>query len=266
MNVPADYLTINKNAWNRKVESHFNSDFYDVSSFKDGKSSLNEIELGLLGEINGKEILHLQCHFGMDSISLAKLGAKVTAVDFSEDAIDKAKELAKELGIQVNFICADVLELDQFLDQKFDLVYTSYGTIGWLEDIEKWAGIVSNFMKPDGKFVFVEFHPVVWMFSDEFNSINFSYFKGDPIIETENGTYAERDSDLQFESVCWNHGLAEVFQSLKNHDLKIDDLQEYNYSPYNCFLGTEEFEPGKFRIVHFENKIPMVYSLVASKK
>ncbi|MEO6189099.1 MAG: class I SAM-dependent methyltransferase [Saprospiraceae bacterium] len=266
MDILKDYKKINKESWNNKVDYHMESEFYDVESFKKGKNSLNEIELNLLGSLEGKSVLHLQCHFGMDSISLARLGAIVTAVDFSDKAIDTAKQLADEQNVNLELICCDVLELDQHLDKKFDIVFTSYGTVGWLADLNQWARIVEHFLKPNGDFVFVEFHPVVWMFSDEFNSVAYSYFKGEPIIEKVQGTYADREADSEFVSVNWNHGLAEVVTALLSTGLEIKNFNEYNYSPYNCFLGTEEFEPGKFRIAHFENKIPMVYSISAKKK
>ena len=127
-----DYLKINQQLWNNKTAAHFHSDFYDVPSFLAGKSSLNAIELALLGtSIKGKRILHLQCHFGLDSFSLARLGAQVTAVDFSEKAIQKARELKHQLKLDVQFIQSDINQLDQVLDQKFDLIFTSYGVLGW---------------------------------------------------------------------------------------------------------------------------------------
>ena len=166
-----NYIEINKQSWNKKTDFHIASEFYDNESFIKGKSSLNEIELNLLGDIKGKSILHLQCHFGQDTISLNRLGAKITGVDLSDRAIEKANELAKETNAEANFICCDIYDLPNFLDEKFDIVYTSYGTIGWLPDMDKWASIISHFLKPKGKFIFVEFHPVVWMFDDDFNRV-----------------------------------------------------------------------------------------------
>ncbi|MCC6817220.1 MAG: class I SAM-dependent methyltransferase [Saprospiraceae bacterium] len=260
-----NYIQINKEAWNRKVESHFESEFYDVESFINGKNSLTSIELPLLAELTGKRVLHLQCHFGMDSISLARLGAEVVAVDFSEEAIQKGMNLAAQENANVRFICCNVLELDQYLEEQFDIVFASYGIIGWLDDLNQWAKIIAHFLKKDGRFIFAEFHPVVWMFSDRFDSVEFSYFKSEPIIENESGTYADRDADLSTQSMSWNHSLEEVFQALMKNGLSINDFKEYDFSPFNCFLNTEEFQPEKFRIAHFQNKIPMVYSLVAVK-
>jgi len=262
----SNYLDVNRDSWNNKTEVHLKSDFYNLEAFREGKSSLNAIELELLGELNGSSILHLQCHFGQDSMSLSRLGADVTGVDLSDKAIGYAKTLAKELQLNTKFICSDLYDLPNVLDTQFDLVYTSYGTIGWLPDLDKWAKIVSHFLKPDGRFVFVEFHPVVWIFDDEFKHVKYNYFKSDPIIETESGTYADRTSDIQQQTITWNHGLSEVFSSLLEQGFDIKTFREYDYSPYNCFKNTHEFEPGKFRIKGLEDKLPLVYALVAGRK
>ncbi len=260
-----NYKEINKTLWNNKTDVHINSEFYDNKTFIKGRNSLNSIEFELLGDIKGKSILHLQCHFGQDTISLNRLGATVTGIDLSDKAIERGKELANKTNSDVTFICCDIYDLPQHLDKKFDLVFTSYGTIGWLPDLDKWAKIVSRFLKPNGKFIFVEFHPVVWMFDDNFKIIEFNYFNDAPIVETEEGTYADQDAPIKNKSVSWNHSISEVVTSLLQNGLEINSMKEYDYSPYNCFNGIVEFEPQKFRIKHLENKIPMVYSLVANK-
>ena len=266
MNKEDDYIRINKESWNNKTEAHFNSEFYDVGGFLKGKSSLNDIELNLLGDIKGKTILHLQCHFGQDSISLARAGAEVTGADLSDKAIEKANELsALANNTPVRFICCDIYELPLVLNEQFDIVFTSYGTIGWLPDLDKWAKVISGFLKPGGRFIFAEFHPVVWMFDDNFEKIGYNYFKTDAIIETETGTYADNNAPLKQETVSWNHGMGEVLTALLANSSKITSFEEFDYSPYNCFNKTEEFEPGKFRIKHLENKIPMVYAISAVK-
>ena len=266
MEKPIDYLRINKDSWNRRTAHHVESEFYDMKNFLAGNSSLNPIELNLLGDLNGKKILHLQCHFGQDSISLSRLGAEVVGVDLSDKAIEAAEKLAQETNSTAQFICCDIYNLPQHLDQEFDIVFTSYGTIAWLPDLNKWAAVISKFLKPQGKFVFVEFHPVVWMFDDNFEKVGYNYFNTGPIVEIEAGTYADRSADLNQEYVCWNHSLSEVLSSLIHNKLTISSFEEYDYSPYNCFLHTIEFEPKKFRIEHLDNKIPMVYSLIAEKK
>ena len=260
-----NYIEINKQSWNNRTESHVNSEFYDMKGFLSGQNSLNEIELLLLGNIKGKSILHLQCHFGQDSISLSRLGAEVTGVDFSDKAISFAKQISTDTKSNTTFICCNIYDLPNYLDEEFDIVFTSYGTIGWLPDLNKWAGIVSKFLKPTGQFIFVEFHPVVWLFDDEFKKIAYNYFNTEAIVETEEGTYADKSAPISQEYVMWNHPLSDVISSLLDNKLQLNTFQEYNYSPYNCFNNTEEIESKKFRIKHLDAKIPMVYSLSAKK-
>ena len=126
-----DYLKINKQFWNDAVPKHMKSEFYDMQSFRAGKTSLREIELQLLGDVTDKSILHLQCHFGQDTLSLQRMGAICTGIDFSEQAIMHAKKLNKEINEQATFICSDIYELPQIHAHQYDIVYTSYGTIGW---------------------------------------------------------------------------------------------------------------------------------------
>lgn len=265
MNNQIDYFEINKKSWNAKTDIHIESAFYDVDGFLNGKNSLKEIELNLLGDVKGKSILHLQCHFGQDSISLSRMGAKVTGVDLSDISIERARTFAEKTKTDTTFICCDLYDLPNQLDQEFDIVFTTYGTIGWLPDLDKWAEIVSRFLKPGGEFIFVEFHPAVWMYDDDFQKIGYNYFNIGPIVETYNGTYAEKSADLSQQYVMWNHGIGEVLNSLIKNKLQLQSFNEYNYSPYDCFRHTYEFEPGKFRIKSFEDKFPMVYALKAIK-
>lgn len=266
MNPEDNYLAINRHSWNTKTDTHITSDFYDVAGFLKGKSSLNDIELTLLGDLKGKSVLHLQCHFGQDSISLNRLGAAVTAVDFSDVAIHHARQLAKEANAVVNFICSDVYTLPEHLDEQFEIVFTSYGVIGWLPDLNKWGQVISTFLKPGGKLVFAEFHPFVWMYDSNFEKITYSYFNSGAIIETETGSYTDRTAEITATTVAWNHSLSEVMNSLIQNGLAIRSFDEYDYSPYNCFNKTIEYAPKKYRIAHLGEKIPMVYAISAYKK
>lgn len=266
MDTAKDYKNINKTSWNKRTEVHIDSQFYANDSFVQGRNSLNEIELYLLGEIEGKKILHLQCHFGQDTISLTRLGAQAVGVDLSDKAIEKAKELALKTNSEATFVCCDIYDLPKNLDGKFDVVFTSYGTIGWLPDMDKWAKVIDHFLKPQGIFLIVEFHPYVWMWDNDFEKITYNYFNSEPIIETEDGTYADKNAALSQESVTWNHSLSEVMTSLLQNNLQIESFDEFDYSPYNCFNKTIEIATNKFQIEHFNNKIPMIYAIKAIKK
>lgn len=266
MNTELNYLEINRQSWNQKTDIHLQSKFYDLDGFMKGQSSLNEIEIALLGDVTGKSILHLQCHFGQDTISLSRLGADVTAIDLSDKAIESARQIAEKTKSNTKFICCDIYDLPNHLEKQFDIVFTSYGVIGWLPDLDKWSKIISKYLKPNGQFIFVEFHPVVWMFDDNFEKIGYNYFNSGAIIETESGTYADKTADITQEYVMWNHSMSEVVNNLIKNGLEIISLDEFDYSPYNCFNKTIEIEPKKYRIEHLENKIPMVYSIKALKK
>lgn len=261
-----DFFERNKQTWNNKVPVHLASDFYNQRSFLEGTNTLPQIDLDLLGNIKGKSILHLQCHFGQDSLSMARMGAKVTGIDLSDKAIEEAQKLAKQLQLNTHFICCNVYDTLKHINNQFDIVYTSYGTIGWLPDLNRWANIISKCLKPGGKFIFVEFHPIVWMFDDDFSKIKYHYHNEKPIIEEFTGTYADKNAAITTNYVGWNHSLSEVFSSLLKHHFEINYFEEFDYSPYNCFSKTIEFEKGKFRIQHLDNKIPMLFSLIATKK
>ena len=260
-----EYFLANKELWNQRTAVHKDSSFYNLAGFKAGENVLTPIELNDLGDVKGKKLLHLQCHFGMDTLNWARLGAEVTGMDISDKAIDEAKKLNDELNMNAKFICCNLYDLKEHLDSTFDIVFTSYGTIGWLPDLDKWAAIISHFLKSGGTFYIAEFHPVVWMFDDEFTHIKYYYDNQELIITENHGTYTDRDADIKGKEYSWNHGLSEVVNALINAGLKIELFNEYNYSPYPCFSNVVETEKGKWHIKGMEGKIPMVYSIRAVK-
>lgn len=262
---PNDYLRHNKDSWNKRTLAHVDSEFYDNESFVAGRNSLNPIELPFLKDIAGKRVMHLQCHFGQDSISLARMGAEVTAIDLSDEAIKQGRILAEKCGVSVRFICADVFDTLSHVDEPFDVVFASYGTIGWLPDIQKWAQIVSKLLRPGGELVFAEFHPMVWMYNDDLSEVTYNYFKDEAIIETNTATYTDSERPIAQTNVTWNHSLSSVVNALIQEGLTIGTLNEYDYSPYNCLAHMVEFEPGKFRVKHFKNYMPLVYLIHATK-
>jgi 2-polyprenyl-3-methyl-5-hydroxy-6-metoxy-1,4-benzoquinol methylase len=258
-------MEANRELWNKRVAIHVKSEFYDVPSFRKGKTSLHETELKALGNVRGKSLLHLQCHFGMDTLSWAREGAQVTGVDFSQDAIGHARALAGELALQAEFICTDVYDLPAVLNGTFDIVFTSYGVIGWLPDLDKWASVISHFLKPGGIFFMAEFHPVLWMMDDDFTRLKYSYFN-DAVIETvSQGTYGDREADLSDVEYGWNHSFAEILGSLLKSNLQITGFEEYPFSPYNCFNHTVKGDDGMYRIKGLEHKLPVTYTVKAIK-
>ncbi len=260
------YFEANQELWNKRTAVHKDSSFYDLPSFLNGKNSLNEIEQRELGNIAGKSVLHLQCHFGMDSLSMARMRAKVTGVDLSDAAIEEAKKLNNQLGLNADFICSNVYDLKTKLSKKFDIVFTSYGVIGWLPDLNKWAELISYFLKPAGFFYMAEFHPVVWMLDENFEKVEYHYHNRGLIEIDSRGTYTDKNAKIEGKEYSWNHSLAEVINSLISHGLQIDFLNEYSYSPYPCFNNVVQGMDGNWRVKGLEDKIPMVYSLKATVK
>ena len=260
-----EYLDCNREAWNAKVSKHLASDFYRMNEFRAGWNSLTEIELPLLEGIEGKSLLHLQCHFGQDTLSLARLGAQCTGIDLSEEAIKVAQQLNAELGLSAEFVVSDVYSVPQILAKQFDLVFTSYGTIGWLPDLNQWAEVVAGALKPGGEFIFAEFHPVMWMYNSDFTSIDYAYFNRGKIEEIETGTYADREAQISHRTISWNHHLSEVLAALLKQGLKLGFVQEYDYSPYPCFAQMVEVGARRYQIKGLEGKLPMVYALKMHK-
>jgi len=263
---PSDWLDINKKSWDDRAKLHIKSPFYDVAGFKKGNNTLHSIELDILGDIKKKKILHLQCHFGLDTFSLERLGAQVTGVDFSEKSIEYANMLKTEMGLTSEFICSDVYSLDLNSSHKFDTLFCSYGITGWLPDLDKWARVISKHVQSNGTFVLVDFHPALWMFDDDFQSIAYSYFNDQAYVEKQDGSYADRNSKEEITSIWWSHSLSEITQSLLNQNMILENFQEYDYSPFNCFQHTVKVDEHKFRIQHLDAKIPMVYSMVFKKQ
>ncbi|MDQ7048074.1 MAG: class I SAM-dependent methyltransferase [Enterobacterales bacterium] len=254
------YSEANKKAWDQRTAVHMKSAFYDVAGFKAGKTSLQEIELAELTQVEGKKLLHLQCHFGLDTLSWARKGAQVTGVDFSSTAITSAKMLSDNLGIEAEFICSDVYQYDNFCkNKKFDIVYTSYGALCWLPCLKKWAETVANCLKPGGQFYMVEFHPVNYFLEGD------SYFHQTAPLMSSEGTYTENACSEESEMFTWSHPLSEVINALSNEGLSITRLNEFAFSPYDCFDGLVEKQAGRYYKFFGDKETPVVYSLSASK-
>ncbi|MFZ4474790.1 MAG: class I SAM-dependent methyltransferase, partial [Saprospiraceae bacterium] len=203
--------------------------------------------------------------FGQDTLSWAQLGATVTGNDFAEDAIDIARKLADEVQIPAQFVCCNLYDLPDHLEDQFDIVFTSYGTIGWLPDLERWAKVVAHFLKPGGVFYIADFHPVIWMMDDDMTFLKYPYHNTGVIETEQSGSYADRYADLAYKEYGWNHSLSEVINSLIGQGLRIEFLNEYPYSPYNCFSKMVQGADGNYRIQGLENILPMVYSIKAIK-
>ena len=262
------YFEANKALWDAKTKVHAQSNFYNLEAFLKGGTVLKEIELEELDQLEGKSLLHLQCHFGLDTLSLARLGAKVTGVDLSTESIKTARELAQKTGIEARFIESNVLELPEVLNEKFDYIFTTYGTICWLPDLDAWASIIHRFLKPGGTFYHADFHPIIDTFSLDYTELGaLSYFTPpQPYMDVPEGTYANTESQINLKEYFWNHSLGELMTALLGQGLLLQSFKEYDYSPYNCFPNLEETEPNRWRFKNFGDRLPYVYSMKMRKE
>lgn len=259
-----DYLSLNRARWDALTAAHLTSDFYDLPGFKAGRTSLKPPELGAVGEVQGQSLLHLQCHFGQDTLSWARLGAQVTGVDFSGAAIEAARALADELALSARFVACDLYDTPQHLAETFDVVFTSYGTIGWLPDLDRWAAVVARHLKPGGRFVMIDFHPVLWMFDAAFEHFAYSYFNVAPIITHEDGSYAAgADTPAPTQEVGWNHSLGELLGALHGAGLRLDWFEEYPYSVWPCFADMIAVGDDRWVVRQLGENVPHMYGLRA---
>ena len=254
-----DYFEMNRIGWDRRAEAHVKSAFYDVPGFLAGETSLREIELGELTDVAGRRMLHLQCHFGLDTLSWTRMGAICTGVDISPVAIGHAKEIAEKAGLEAEFVCSNVYDLPKEPSRPYDIVFTSYGAICWLPDLDRWAEVVSANLADGGTFYMVEFHPIYDLLA------GYAYFgRGIPDVEEE-GTYTENGDDAVAELATWTHPISAVVDALIGHGIRIERVNEFPFSPYNCFEGMEEREPGRYYLQHRDHDIPIVYSVTGRK-
>lgn len=268
---PDDYHAANRSLWNAWAAINRGSDFYDVAGFIAGRSGLREYEIEEVGDVAGKDLLHLQCHFGIDTLSWARLGARVTGVDYSERAIDDARALAADAGLPASFVRCDVLELPSNLTGTFDVVYTSRGVLGWLSDLDRWARVVAHFLRPGGIFYITELHPFVWPFDDSEGAtelrVRFPYFPREaPLPFPVQGAYSDRTARVeQVVQYCWPHSIGEVVTALASAGLRIDFLHEWPFLAWSLpFL--EAHPDGTWRLTaHVAGEIPLMFSLRATK-
>ncbi|GAG59711.1 unnamed protein product, partial [marine sediment metagenome] len=230
------YYNANKELWDEFARLHYEteSEDYSVKSFLEGQTTLKSYELKEMGNVKGKSLLHLQCHFGLDTLSWAREGAIVTGIDISSEGIRLAKLLAKQAKLEANFIESNLYELPKVLFEKFDIVYTSIGVLCWLNDLNEWGKIIANFLKPGGFFYIAEIHPLSRVFDNETKDIRdlqvyYNYFHDPKPMEfVADGTYASVGTKFepkkQYE---WAHSISDIINSLIEAGLRIEFLNEY---------------------------------------
>ena len=264
---------MNRENWNERTRVHAVSDFYDVPGFKAGRTTLNRFERATVGDVRGRSLLHLQCHFGLDTLSWARLGAKVTGIDISDDAIGLARQLNNEIGQDAEFLRCDIYDLPDVLDGQFDIVYTAMGVLAWLPDLEGWARVVARYLKPGGLFYLLESHPASQVFDDETTldtrrdlSVRYGYFPSPQGMAFPGGapSYA---GDEPIESACheWQHSIAEVLTSLLRAGLRLTSFAEHPATLYRQFPGMTQGDDGLWRLPFDGDLLPLVFELTATR-
>ena len=265
-----DYIEVNRLHWDEAVPVHLASGFYEVDSFRAGKTTLRPLERGEVGDVRGKTLLHLQCHFGLDTLSWAREGAVVTGVDFSGAAIEQARALASEAAISARFLQSELYALPDVLHETFDVVFTSYGVLGWLDDVARWARVAAHFVKPGGVFYIAELHPIAQTLDDTPGTteprLRYPYFEGPAIVTTEDGTYADRNARLAHSTTYnFQHGLGEIVTSLIEAGLRLEFLHEHPFTVCDIAGLTQKSDDGHYRLTQGEGTLPLLFSLRATK-
>jgi SAM-dependent methyltransferase len=275
--LPEDYVELNRGAWDERAPAHAASPDYAVARFLEDPGFISGVvrfDLPLLGEVRGKQGVHLQCHIGTDTISLARLGATMTGLDFSPAALEEARRLAAATGAQVEFVQAEVYDAVAALGGgRFELVYTGIGALCWLPDIERWAAVVSQLLAPGGRLFMREGHPMLWTLEDSRPDgllvVEYAYFeREEPSVFDDGGTYVQTDALFHRNTTHeWNHGLGEIVTALSSHGLELTGLIEHDSAPWEALPGQmERLESGEFRLADRPWRVPLSYTLQALKR
>lgn len=264
-----DYMETNRQRWDELTHIHGGSEYYDVEGFKAGTITIPKHEIEEIGDVTGKDLLHLMCHFGLDTLSWARLGARAVGMDYSGDAISLARSIADEVGLDARFVESDVYELPNNLQGEFDIVYTSSGVLSWLPDLPRWGEVIAHFLRPGGFFYISEIHPIAHAFDDQETDkllLGYPYFhRTEPLMFVSKGTYADPtvrvEHPLEF---SWIHDMADIVDSLIGAGLRIDFLHEFPFTDWaKSFLV--QSEDGFWRLPPERGEIPLSFTLKATK-
>ncbi|MFI7544068.1 class I SAM-dependent methyltransferase [Actinoplanes sp. NPDC049599] len=271
----SDYRTLNRASWDERAPAHAASKDYRVSAFADDPAHLSDVvrfDLPRLGDLRGLRGVHLQCHIGTDTLSLARLGATMTGLDFSPASLAEARRIAALAGTPVEYVESDVYQAADKLDRGgFDLVYTGIGALCWLPDIRRWARVVADLLRPGGRLFLREGHPMLWAIPDEPRpdgvlAVELPYFEQtEPTIWTEGGTYVETDTEFVHNTTHeWNHGLGEVVTALIDAGLTVTGLTEHTTAPWNALPGRmSQVADGEWQLTDRPQRLPHTYTLQA---
>jgi SAM-dependent methyltransferase len=269
-----EYQVLNRANWDERAAAHAASKDYRVAAFADDPAHVSGVvrfDLPLLGDIRGLRGVHLQCHIGTDTVSLARLGATMTGVDFSSASLAEARRIAAQAGTEVEYVESDVYSAPEKLERgSFDLVYTGIGALCWLPDIRRWAQVVADLLRPGGRLFIREGHPVLWALADPrpdgLLTLEHPYFEQpEPTVWTEGGTYVETDAEFVHNTTHeWNHGLGEVAAALIEAGMAVTGLTEHLSVPWEAMPGQmRRLGNGEWQLSDRPQRLPHSYTLRA---
>jgi 2-polyprenyl-3-methyl-5-hydroxy-6-metoxy-1,4-benzoquinol methylase len=271
-----DYRSVNRANWDERAPAHVSSPDYAVARFLEDPTFISQVvrfDLPLLGDVKGKRGVHLQCHIGTDTISLARLGARMSGLDFSPPALEAARQLASATGTEIEFVQADVYDAVGALGaRQFDLVYTGIGALPWLPDIDRWAEVVAGLLMPGGRLFIREGHPMLWALEDSRPDgllvVGYAYFqREEPSVWTDVGTYVQTDVSFTHNTTNeWAHGLGEIMTALLTRGLLITGFVEHDSVPWDALPGQmETLGNGEHRLADRPWRLAHSYTLQAIK-
>jgi SAM-dependent methyltransferase len=271
-----DYRTVNRANWDERAPAHAASAFYGLDQFVADPTALSPIvrfDVPRLGDIRELRGVHLQCHIGTDTLSLSRLGARMTGLDFSGASIAEARKLAERIGDATEFVESDVYAaVDVLGAEQFDLVFTGIGALCWLPDIQGWADVVAALLKPGGRLFLREGHPMLWAIDEKHTDrlvVDYPYFEtADPIVFEDQGTYVQTEDKFQHTTThSWNHGLGEIVTALLDQGLTLTQLVEHDSVPWEALPGVMERagELKEWRLAERRERLAMSYTLQAYK-
>jgi SAM-dependent methyltransferase len=260
-----DWRALNRAWWDARVPIHVASDFYDVDGFKAGRDPLRDFEVDEVGDVTGRSLLHLQCHFGLDTLGWARRGATVTGLDISAPAVEAASRVAADIGVDARFVVADVYDAGAAVGgERFDIVYTGLGALNWLPDVERWAEVVAGLLVPGGFLYLAEFHPFVQTLADEELTVAYPYFEPEGRRWEDEGTYADLEADVPASPTWeWTHPLGEVVSAVLGAGLRLELLHEHPYTLFERWPFLERRD-GRYHLPADRPSLPLMYSLRAS--
>lgn len=273
-----DYRTVNRANWDDRAPVHAASRAYGLARFAEDPGYLSDVvrfDMARLGDITGVEGVHLQCHLGTDTVSLARLGARMTGLDFSGPALGHARALAESAGLDIGFVEGEVYDaVEALCGRRFDLVYTGIGALCWLPDIRAWASVVASLLAPGGRLFLREGHPMLWAVdesrsrADGLLTLELPYFeREEPTVWDDGGTYVDADMTIEHGlTYQWNHGLGEIVGALLAEGLILTMLEEHDSAPWDVLPGrTVRNQAGEFRLANRPWRLPLTYTLQAVK-